>query len=260
VHRREFILKTLLGAAAGARVLDLPRPVPLLGSSFAGNPTVLHNGIVLDDPFPPQTGQFLDGSRNPPYLSEPPSVIVINVGRQLFVDDFLIDSMPGLTRTAHTAVIDPDPVLSPQHGDSSTFQRNTGETVVTHFAAPYSDGVWWDAYEKRYRAWLLSGRKALGLAESSDGAEWHRVRLGAEPAIIMRVPAARDSGTVWIDFEAEDPAERYKMSHFAFTDKKNWLFASPDGVQWPDYDNPVSRTAHYSADPSAPFGDRTTFF
>jgi hypothetical protein len=49
----------------------------------------LYNGIVLPPTWPPvqtptQTFQV------PTYITNPPSVIPIDVGRQLFVDDFLI--------------------------------------------------------------------------------------------------------------------------------------------------------------------------
>ena len=49
-----------------------------------------------------------------PYLDNPPAVIPIDAGRQLFVDDFLIDSTT-LTRTYYTAEYHPDnPILKPE--------------------------------------------------------------------------------------------------------------------------------------------------
>lgn len=51
----------------------------------------LYNGISLPDEWPPR--DIDTGSRDPlpvPYLQAPPAVIPIDVGRQLFVDDFLI--------------------------------------------------------------------------------------------------------------------------------------------------------------------------
>lgn len=54
---------------------------------------ILYNGITLPETWPPQN--VADSSPDPisvPYLANPPAVIPINLGRQLFVDDFLIES------------------------------------------------------------------------------------------------------------------------------------------------------------------------
>ncbi len=52
--------------------------------------TILYNGIVLPDRWPPE--EKSDPRMPPPYITSPPDVIPIDVGRQLFVDDFLIES------------------------------------------------------------------------------------------------------------------------------------------------------------------------
>ena len=41
--------------------------------------------------------------RYPPYITDPPFVINITIGRQLFVDTFLIDSMLGVQLSSHAA-------------------------------------------------------------------------------------------------------------------------------------------------------------
>jgi hypothetical protein len=73
---------------------------------------VLPNGIVLTSPWPPNhPGVSYDRARlDPsfkfhapmpvPYLAAPPAVIPIDLGRQLFVDDFLIENT-SLTRRWH---------------------------------------------------------------------------------------------------------------------------------------------------------------
>src|SRR5262245_15080691 len=54
----------------------------------------LYNGIVLPRPWPPRLADFPTSVETdpitPPYLISPPAVIPIDIGRQLFVDDFLI--------------------------------------------------------------------------------------------------------------------------------------------------------------------------
>lgn len=79
---------------------------------------VLYNGIQLPEQWPPDYGPSDYGkyNRQPipvPYLDEPPAVIPIDVGRQLFVDDFLIEHTT-LKRTFHLAELYPaNPVLKP---------------------------------------------------------------------------------------------------------------------------------------------------
>lgn len=61
----------------------------------------LYNGIVLPKEWPPRNMDLADKGPMPvPYLDFPPEVIPIDVGRQLFVDDFLIERTD-LTRTFH---------------------------------------------------------------------------------------------------------------------------------------------------------------
>ena len=51
----------------------------------------LYNGIRLPSPWPPQQQSLSLEPRTPPYIVSPPEVITIDVGRQVFVDDFLVE-------------------------------------------------------------------------------------------------------------------------------------------------------------------------
>jgi len=63
----------------------------------------LYNGIELPAEWPPRHLDRTSDTPMPvPYLQAPPAVIPIDVGRQLFVDDFLISDST-LTRTFHRA-------------------------------------------------------------------------------------------------------------------------------------------------------------
>src|SRR6202035_1162225 len=64
---------------------------------------VLYNGIVLPKVWPPVQSPT-QSYQVPPYISNPPAVIPIDVGRQLFVDDFLIQSST-MARTQHQPVL-----------------------------------------------------------------------------------------------------------------------------------------------------------
>ena len=94
----------------------------------------LYNGIELPAVWPPlQTELSKDPLATPPYLTTPPEVIRIDVGRQLFVDDFLIDKTT-LTRRLHQAEYHPkNPVLSPEQ----PWERKGGPAR----AAVFSDGA-----------------------------------------------------------------------------------------------------------------------
>ena len=48
----------------------------------------LYNGIKLPEQWPPRVDKLTREPMPVPYLENPPEVIVIDVGRQLFVDDF----------------------------------------------------------------------------------------------------------------------------------------------------------------------------
>src|SRR4051812_26645961 len=93
LHRRHFLRLGLLGAAALA--------VPGLASqAVAAEDEVLDNGIRLPSPWPPRVTEIPREPAEPPSLASPPTVIPIDVGRQLFVDDFLVVRTT-LTRTHH---------------------------------------------------------------------------------------------------------------------------------------------------------------
>ncbi|HLJ92195.1 MAG TPA: hypothetical protein VKU02_03285, partial [Gemmataceae bacterium] len=93
----------------------------------------------MPTPWPPLRAPTQD-YQLPVYLTNPPSVIPIDLGRQLFVDDFLIDSTT-LRRTAHQPVFhSSNPIVVP---GSSPDNRN--------FAIPYSDGVWYDPAVNLYK-------------------------------------------------------------------------------------------------------------
>ena len=75
----------------------------------------LYNGIFLPETWPPRDVD--EDTKEPlivPYLQDPPDVIHMNVGRQLFVDDFLIEET-SLTRTfGKPRIHEASPVLIPQ--------------------------------------------------------------------------------------------------------------------------------------------------
>ena len=68
----------------------------LLAVSLYGadeNGELLYNGIRLPPVWPPRAVDLSKELATPQYLLSPPAVIPIDVGRQLFVDDFLISNI-----------------------------------------------------------------------------------------------------------------------------------------------------------------------
>jgi hypothetical protein len=176
-------------------------------------------------------------------LTHPPAVIPINVGRQLFADDFLIEGTT-LKRTFHPAEYHPEnPVLKPdkpweQTGDSPT-------------AMVFSDGVWYDPQDELFKMWYMGGYvRSTCYAVSRDGIHWEKPELDVQPGTNIVQLAGRDSGTVWLDLDEKDPGRRYKM--FRSHGNGGWalsLYFSPDGIHWGD-----------AVAKSGPCGDRTTVF
>src|SRR2546430_715848 len=63
------------------------------GGALAGE--ILYNGIALPDQWPPLRSAADMRTLEPmrvPYLEKRPGIVPIDVGRQLFVDDFLVES------------------------------------------------------------------------------------------------------------------------------------------------------------------------
>src|SRR5262249_21141416 len=152
----------------------------------------------------------------PPYLQEPPAVIPIDLGRQLFVDDFLIEES-SLDRSFHAATyIAGNPVLAPA---TEWDRRDVGAAMTGKpprpTAMPFSDGVWFDPSDQRFKLWYTAGYgRCSCYAESHDGLAWTRPALDVVPGTNVVLDEERDSTTVWLDHEEKNPRLRYKMLMF----------------------------------------------
>lgn len=220
------------------------RPAPLA----ARQREVLYNGITLGQPWPPQLAYPNEHPVVPAYLTDPPSVIPIDVGRQLFVDDFLIDETT-LTRVHHRAVYHPaNPILRPEtawelRDDVAERTRNPANPA----AMVFSDGVFFDPKDRLFKMWYMGGYGMYTcLATSTDGIAWTRPVLDVVPGTNIVTTIARDSSTVWLDQTETDPRRRFKMS--IWYDHALVLYVSPDGVHWTQIGT------------SGRTGDRSTFF
>lgn len=232
-------------------------------------PQTLHNGIRLTDNWPPAYGPLTMTAQPVPYLDTPPDIIPIDVGRQLFVDDFLIERS-SLQRSFHQPQPHPaNPILKPE---------TAWETGSVPFAMPFSDGVWFDPADGKYKLWYTGDEMfTTCYAESEDGVHWVRPELDVVPGtnIVLEVP--RDSSTIWLDHNETDPSRRFKALQTCkerismrqplrgFAEGKGITssgfvgggdftysyFVSPDGIHWTHLtDSPFDQG----------IGDRSTFW
>jgi len=236
ISRRAF-----LGTAA----MGLIAPAALR----AQNQETLYNGITLGRPWPPPWRYADEHATLPPYLTQRPAVVPIDLGRQLFIDDFLIEHTT-MSRVFHHATYHPaNPILKPEY-DWENYDDLAARTKkpFNPTAMVFSDGVWFDPKDRAFKMWYMGGYGgSTCLAISSDGITWEKpqldvVRKGTN--IVRKAP--RDSSTVWLDQFTSDPAQRYKMAHWR--DFKLTLAVSPDGIHWTEIGD------------SGPAGDRSTFF
>jgi hypothetical protein len=240
ISRRSF----LRGAAAGAILAPF-------GSGLSAQPRagiVLHNGIVLGTPWPPRLKYANDHPVPPPYLIDPPAIIPIDVGRQLFVDDFLIEQT-SMARTYHRAEYHPaNPILKPETAwELLDPVAERTKAKPNPAAMVFSDGVFFDPAEQIFRMWYMAGYGGpTCMVTSRDGIAWTRPSFDVTPGTNIVYKGNRDSSTVWLDLNTADRSQRYKMS--TWYDHALTLSVSADGIHWRE----AARTGRA--------GDRSTFF
>jgi len=220
-------------------------PVGFDPASAVRNPSdvvteTLYNGIRLESD--PRDRSDMTAYRDyplpVPYLDHPPAVIPVDVGRQLFIDDYLIAETT-MTRAWHKAQKDPrNPVMVPttplEKGELSGFDQPTEP-----MAAPFSGGVWFDGSDNLYKCWYCAGWfDGTGYAYSKDGYDWIRPNLSAVPGTNRVVPPAviegkrsrRDSAAVILDPDRTG-GSRFKMLIWS-RPQGGELFVSDNGTDW----------------------------
>lgn len=202
--------------------------------AVAASGETLYNGIRLPAEWPPRTVRIGDAEpMRVPYL-EPaniPSAIPINVGRQLFVDDFLVERLEGIERIYPKPVkYAGNPILKPE----TELERNLGDRNAC--ALPKGGGVWWDPGDKVFKLWYEAGWiNTVCLATSSNGIDWVRPKLDVVKGTNQVLPTdlLPDSWTVVPDFDNPDPAQRWKMFlRGPGMDLPGYSLASADGIHW----------------------------
>jgi hypothetical protein len=171
---------------------------------------------------PPE--MFRDVGADLPKLKFP---VVVGKERQLFVDDLLIQSQRGLTRTLHPAQ---------KHAGNPLMTPDRPWETQAKSILPLS--VCRDPETKQFRMWYGIWGKQIekptfeGYATSSDGIAWEKPNLG-----LYEFNGSTDNNIVREgrmfrvvpDPNESDPAKRYKA---AIRDAGCIASYSPDGLRW----------------------------
>ena len=195
----------------------------------------LYNGIELPATWPPHLDASNQGPMPVPYLRREniPSPIPVDLGRQLFVDDFLVESAEGVARIYnHPVKFAGNPVLRPE----TSFEINRPRNSV---ALPKGGGMWWDESRKVFRLWYEAGWcNRIAYAESADGLAWTRPDLGFDKETPNRLLLNQkvDSWNVFYDPDTPDASARWKLQcqpgRAAARGGANELYVSADGFNW----------------------------
>ncbi len=177
-------------------------------------PERLYNGIELPDQWPPLFRDPNSAEPMPvPYLRQKPRVATIDLGRQLFVDDFLIEKST-LQRTYHQAKkLESNPVFRAETerelGPSTQGERGQQATTFTG-----QGGLFYDPADRLFKLFYVAGwRGPLSLATSPDLRTWTRHGELIPEGLRWTGPQLTTGGSdncVWLDLNATDPAERIK--------------------------------------------------
>ena len=238
-----------------------PEPTPDPVPENPISPNAIYNGIELPSQWPPQRNYVTEirTGMTPFYLTSKPAVVKVDVGRQLFVDNFLI-ATTNLARKFHYPEYHPsNPVLVPDRAWEKQ-GANGG------FAAPFSDGVWYDEKDNKFKMWYMAGggtyaTNGAGItcyAESTDGITWTKPSLSVVSGTnIVRRGSIRDASSVWIDKQETNASARYKMFEVSGGAGK-WAYhylTSSDGKAWRDNATPSGSVADRSTVYKNPFRD-----
>jgi predicted neuraminidase len=193
----------------------------MLANKATGPKPTLYNGIELPSEWPPRRLDPRSTEPMPvPYLKHVPKTIPIDVGRQLFVDDFLIERTDLKRTFHHPTKSEGNPVLKAETArelaPSGAGEAGQEATVFTGHG-----GVFFDPSEKRFKLFYTAGwRGPLAMATSTDMQHWSRPNLGLAGDNVLLPEGIRWSGSelktsgsdncVWLDWNAKKPAECLK--------------------------------------------------
>lgn len=254
-----FVIILLLFSCANYPIIGQNESKPIQQNETIVNSEVLYNGIRLPKVWPPKTENPQDANpMSVPYLDNPPKVIPINIGRQLFVDDFLIEKT-NLTRVYHRPEKhEGNPVFSPTLDFEKASETNYKDVVYLGHG-----GVFYDNKDAVFKMFYTAGwRGGLALVTSKDLINWKRPKLNLyiKNLILPKGPLyAGGDNAIWLDLNANDSLQRYKAIFERLVDS-GWekyykkksegpthtLHTSPNGKIW-SQGMPTGRASDYTS-------------
>lgn len=168
------------------------------------------------------------------------AAIDISTGRQLFVDDFLVEAATNVVRHWNRPVKMDAPVVwpglegaAPSKLDGSR-KAGSGDSSVNLTCAT-DGGLWWDPTRRKFRLWYQADWLGdICYAESGDGVAWDFPDLGIVPGTnrIFEKDTI-DSWNVTPSYAATNPYADWKLhisSPGHITDDRLWT--SEDGIHF----------------------------
>ena len=224
------MLKAILLVASGVLL-----NVAVRGQALADVPDTpdggrtLHNGIVLPQEWPPRINPKDPNPIPAPYLEKDniPKVIPIDVGRQLFVDDFLIESTNGIVRAFGKPVkYEGNPVMWRQTKEEDSAQAPG--------CAMSGGGVWWDPTRRKFRMWYMSGFAGrISYAESPDGVTWERPPVGPNGDNVVLPNQVSDTFSVFPGYDTDAPYDNWRICISpGGNPTRSAEYVSADGLRW----------------------------
>ena len=182
------------------------------------------------------------------------AAVDIDCGRQLFVDDALVESTQGIVRHWNAPVKCEDPFVWPGAGAApKTTDGTASKDEPVNLTCATDGGLWWDPAKRRFRLWYQADWLGdICYAESPDGEKWEYPDLGVAPGtnrIFER--DVIDSWCVVPNYAAPNPFADWKLfisSPGGATEDGLWT--SSDGVHFKSLG-----VAGYSGDRSTMYYD-----
>ena len=166
--------------------------------------------------------------------------IDINVGRQLFVDDYLVEKSDGVVRHWNKPVKIDTPFVWPGAGMKSfRTTRSTPEDPDINLTCATDGGLWWDPVKKCFRLWYQADWCGnICYAESKDGIVWNYPDLGIVPGTNRLFEHDNiDSWNVTPNYAAANPYADWKLhisEPHVSPGSDDRLWTSEDGIHFKD--------------------------
>jgi hypothetical protein len=164
------------------------------------------------------------------------AAIDISTGRQLFVDDFLVEATANVVRHWNRPIKTYGPIVWPGSGAApKTTGGSSAQGEPVNLTCATDGGLWWDPTRQKFRLWYQADWLGdICYAESKDGIDWEYPDLGIVPGTNRIFEHdVLDSWSVTPNYAAKNPYADWKL-HISppggFVNQA--LFYSRDGIRF----------------------------